>query len=455
MKLTFLGGADTVTGSKTLLETGGRRIMIDCGQYQGLKELRLRNWSPLPVAPEKIECVILTHAHIDHSGYIPLLVRNGFSGDIYCTEATRDLCAVLLPDSGYLHEKDAAYACKHGFSKHRPALPLYSEADARASLDRFRPVDFDSPLSLGGDLTVTFRNAGHILGAAQARLDLAGVKILFSGDLGRVGDPLMFDPAPGGETDYLVVESTYGGRSHGDEDPEQALSGIINRTVGRGGTVVVPSFAVGRAQLLMYYLMRLKQRAAIPDLPVFLDSPMAIDASEIFHRHRDRQRLDDEALRSTMTAVTYVREVEKSKALDGNRMPKVILSASGMATGGRVLHHLKHYASDHRNTILFAGYQAPGTRGDHLLRGAGEVKIHGRQIPVRAEVASLDMLSAHADEDGIVDWLATFAAPPRMTFVNHGEAAAAASLVARIGRELGWSCRTPDYARPIALTSAD
>lgn len=447
MKLTFLGGVDTVTGSKTLLENQTRKVMVDCGLFQGLKDLRLRNWSALPVPAERINDVVLTHAHIDHSGYIPLLVKNGFRGNIYCTEATRDLCGILLPDSGYLHEKDAEYARKWGFSKHRPARPLYTETDARASLERFRPVDFDTSHDIGDGLNVTFKTAGHILGAAQALIEHQGMKLLFSGDLGRSHDPLMLDPAPGGRVDYLIVESTYGGRKHGDEDPEQTLADVINRTVGRGGTVLVPSFAVGRAQLLMYYVMRLKQSCAIPDVPVFLDSPMAIDASEIFHRHRDRQRLNSDDMKRTMRAVTYVREVEESKALDVSQMPKLIISASGMATGGRVLHHLKHYAPDHRNTILFAGYQAPGTRGAHMVDGASKIKVHGNDIPVRAEVFNMDMLSAHADEDEIMAWLSCFDAPPRETFINHGDPDASASLRQRIEAELGWACRQPVYAR--------
>lgn len=451
MKLTFLGGAGTVTGSKTLLDASGRKVMVDCGLFQGLKELRLRNWSPLPVRPEHVDCVVLTHAHIDHSGYIPLLAKNGFRGTVFATEATRDLCGVLLPDSGYLHEKDAAYAIKHRFSKHHPALPLYSEADARASLGLIRPLDFDSAHDIGGGLMLTFRPAGHILGAAQARIEKDGVGILFSGDLGRMGDPLMLDPAPGGKVDYLIVESTYGGRRHSGEDPEQVLADIINRTAGRGGTVLVPSFAVGRAQLIMYYMMRLKRAGVIPDLPVYLDSPMAINASEVFRRHRHLLRLNEDDVRRTMQAVTYVRGVDESKALDASHMPKLIISASGMATGGRVLHHLKHYAPDRRNTILFAGYQAPGTRGADMVEGAREVIIHGRQIPVRAEVLNMDMLSAHADEDGIMSWLAEFNGRPRTTFINHGEPDAAGSLRKRIERELGWSCRVPDYMDTIDL----
>ncbi len=453
MKLTFYGAANTVTGSKTLLETTNQRVMVDCGLYQGLKELRLRNWSPLPVRASAIDAVVLTHAHIDHSGYVPLLVKNGFSGPVYATEATRDLCQVLLPDSGFLHERDADYANRHNFSKHKPALPLYTEADAENSLKQFKATHFNRDFDLAGGLTLNFRPAGHILGAAQVRLEHKenGTSILFSGDLGRAGDPLSVDPAPGGKVDYLVVESTYGGRHHGKEDPETTLADIINRTVKRGGTVLIPSFAVGRAQLLMYYLMRLKESGRIPDLPVFLDSPMAIDASEIFRRHHRLHRLNENDVQRTCNVATYTRGVDESKALGINPVPKVIISASGMATGGRVLHHLKNLCPDGRNTIVFVGYQAPGTRGEKMLAGAREVKVHGRQVKVRAQVQNLDMLSAHADEDEIMAWLGTFTAAPRLTLINHGEPEATASLRQRIESELGWPCRVPEYCDTVEL----
>ncbi len=453
MKLTFYGATNTVTGSKALLETANKRIMVDCGLFQGLKELRLRNWAQLPVKAGAIDCVVLTHAHIDHSGYVPLLVKNGFSGPVFATEATCDLCQVLLPDSGFLHEKDADYANRHRFSKHSPALPLYTKDDADRSLKQFRTVEFERDFDLGDEITLNFRPAGHILGAAQARFEHDGTSILFSGDLGRAGDPLNVSPAPGGKVDYLVVESTYGGRLHGKDDPETLLAETINRTAKRGGTVLIPSFAVGRAQMIMYYLMRLKDSGRIPDLPVFLDSPMAINASEIFRRHHRLHRLNESEVQRTCNVATYTRGVEESKALGINPLPKVIISASGMATGGRVVHHLKNFSPNQRNTIMFVGYQAPGTRGDKMLAGAKEIKIHGRQVPVRAEVQNLDMLSAHADEDGIMNWLASFSAAPKLTFINHGEPESAASLRQRIEAELGWSCRIPKYCDTTELVS--
>ncbi len=451
MKLTFYGAANTVTGSKALLETADKRVMVDCGLYQGLKELRQRNWAQLPVKASSIDLVVLTHAHIDHSGYVPLLVKNGFSGPVFTTEATRDLCQILLPDSGFLHEKDADYANRHGFSKHSPALPLYTKDDADRSLKQFRTVEFEKDFALGGGLTLNFRPAGHILGAAYARLEHNGTTIVFSGDLGRENDPINVNPASVGCTDYLVVESTYGDRRHSKDDPEEIIAETIIRTAKRGGTVLIPSFAVGRAQLIMYYLMRLKDKKRIPDLPIFLDSPMAINASEIFRHHHNLHRLNKRDVQRTCGIATYTRSPEESKALNTNLVPKVIISASGMATGGRVLHHLKNLCPDVRNTILFVGYQAPGTRGEKMLGGAREVKIHGRQIQVRAEVKNLDMLSAHADEDGIMGWLGSFDAAPKMTFINHGEPEAAASLRQRIESELGWSCRVPEYCDTVVL----
>ncbi|MCK7611801.1 MBL fold metallo-hydrolase RNA specificity domain-containing protein [Roseibium sediminicola] len=451
VKLTFLGGVGTVTGSKYLLEAEGLKILVDCGLFQGYKQLRLRNWGPLPVDPKSIDAVILTHAHLDHSGYVPLLVRNGFKGPVISTEATRDLCAILLPDSGFLQEKDADFANRHGFSKHHPALPLYTRKDAELSLERFRPVGFGAQKKLFDKVDVRFRGAGHILGASTVELDWNGRKIVFSGDLGRYGDGMMLDPEPVRHADYLLVESTYGNRLHEQEDPEDVLAKVITETAGRGGTIVIPAFAVGRAQLLLFHIQRLKDAGRIPDLPVFLDSPMAVSASEVYRGHLGEHRLTAEECNWSGNAARYVQDVEESKDLDRNRMPKVIVSASGMATGGRVLHHLKHYATDHRNTILFAGYQAGGTRGAALVAGATSVKIHGSQIPVRAQVGSLQMLSAHADADEIMRWLGNFQAPPKLTFVTHGEPDAADALRHRIESDLHWSCHVPDYREEIEL----
>ena len=451
LTLSFLGGAGTVTGSKFLIESDGHRILVDCGLFQGLKELRLRNWARFPIDPSSIEAVILTHAHLDHTGYLPLLVKQGFAGPVQCSEATADFCGILLPDAGHLQERDAEFANRHGFSKHKPALPLYTQADAINALQNLTPVPFDSACSVPGGASFCLRHAGHILGAASVQLDWGGTTLVFSGDLGRYDSSTMLDPAPCDHADYLVVESTYGNRRHDRRSPEEALLEVIDRTVARGGTVVIPSFAVGRAQSLLWHLYRLKASGQLANVPVFLDSPMAIDASDIFCRHLDDHRLTDPECRNSCAVAQYVRSVEDSKRLTADPTPKVIISASGMATGGRVLHHLKHYAPDAKNTILFAGFQAAGTRGAAMVAGAESVKIHGEQIPIRAEVHNLDMLSAHADAHEILRWLRGFAKPPRMTFVVHGEPSASDALRRRIEEDLGWRSVVPDHGQQVEL----
>jgi metallo-beta-lactamase family protein len=450
-KLTFLGGVGTVTGSKYLVECGGRRILIDCGLFQGYKQLRLRNWAKLPVGPATIDAVLLTHAHIDHSGYLPLLIRDGFRGPVVCTDATRDLCGVLLPDSGHLQEKDADFANRQGFSKHKPALPLYTEEDAHAALKRFRPVSFEKPIPLPGGIEARFLYAGHILGAAMIKLTWAGRTILFSGDLGRPNDILLHAPARVERSDYLVVESTYGDRVHPQIDAAEALATVVDQTAARGGTLLIPAFAVGRTQELLVHLHQLKRAKRIPDLPVFLDSPMAIDASDIFSRHAKSHRMSETDIRSAFAVANYTPTLEQSKALDINGRPKIVISASGMATGGRVLHHLKVYAPDPRNTIAFAGFQAGGTRGAALTGGADLIKIHGQYVPVRARVENLQMLSAHADANEILAWLGGFKMAPRTTFITHGEPAASDALRRRMEEERGWPCAVPDYRDEVEL----
>ena len=452
LRLKFLGAAGTVTGSRYLMDLGTRRILVDCGLFQGYKPLRLRNWAPFPVAPAAIDDVVLTHAHLDHSGYLPLLVKNGFAGRVLCTPATRDLCEILLRDSGYLQEKEAEYANRHGFSKHKPALPLYTQQDAERSLRRLSAVAFDREFEIGPGVSLRFRHAGHILGAAIVEMAANERSIVFSGDLGRPDSPTMLPPERVARADYLIVESTYGHRKHPPIDPQYALAEVIKRTIARGGSVLVPVFAVGRAQDVLYHVSRLKQSDRIPrTLPVFLDSPMAVDAGRIFHEHAADHSLSEDECRSACAVAKYVRDVEESKALNSNRVPKVILSASGMATGGRVLHHLKHLAPDSRNTLLFAGFQAGGTRGAAIVGGAKTVKIHGVQVPIRAEVTNLDMLSAHADADEILSWLRPFQSAPKMTFITHGEPAAADALRLRIQDELGWPCAVPEYLEEVAL----
>jgi len=451
LKLSFLGGAGTVTGSKYAVEHDSHCILIDCGLFQGFKALRLKNWAPFPIEPRNIDAVVLTHAHLDHSGYLPLLVKRGFSGPIFCSHATADLCAILLPDSGHLQEKDAEFANRHGFSKHKPALPLYTEEDARDALKRLRAIPFDREHLLPGGAAVRLRRTGHILGAASVQLDWAGTTIVFSGDLGRYDDATMVDPVSVDRTDYLLVESTYGNRRHDKRDPTDALKEVVGQTVARGGTVVIPAFAVGRVQSLLFHFYQLKSKGYLTNVPIFLDSPMAVDASKIFCKDIQDHKLAEDECRRSCAVAKYVRSTEESKALTANPMPKVIISASGMATGGRVIHHLKSYAPDPRNTILFAGFQAGGTRGAAMMAGAESIKIHGQYVPVRAEVSNLDMLSAHADSDEILRWLRGFKSAPRRTFITHGEPAASDALRHRIEEELGWACTVPDIGQKVDL----
>jgi metallo-beta-lactamase family protein len=452
LMLSVLGGAGTVTGSKYLLDDGNHRILVDCGLFQGFKALRLKNWAQLPVDPRSLDCVVLTHAHIDHSGYLPRLVKQGFKGPVFASAATIDLCRILLPDAGYLQEKDAEFTNRHGFSKHKPALPLFTQKDALDSLNRLTPIPFEQDRPLPGGATIQLRRSGHILGAASVRVQWAGVTTVFSGDLGRYNDPIMVDPVPFDHTDYLLVESTYGNRRHAKDDPAETLASVIEATVARGGTVVIPAFAVGRAQTLLFHLKNLKAAGRLANIPVFLDSPMAQDAGEIFCRNGENHKLTKAVCRQACAVAHYVQNVEESKALTVNPMPKIIISASGMATGGRVLHHLKRFAPDPRNTILFAGFQAAGTRGSAMVAGAESIKIHGEYVAVRAQISILDMLSAHADADELLRWLLGLKNAPRMTFITHGEPAAADALRHRIEKGLGWPCLVPDHGERVELT---
>jgi metallo-beta-lactamase family protein len=445
MRLTFLGATGTVTGSKFLVTASKRRILVDCGLFQGFKQLRLRNWTPLPVKAESIHAVALTHAHVDHSGYLPVLVKQGFAGPVFCSAGTRDLCGILLPDSGFLQEEEAEYANRHGYSKHAPALPLFTRLDAQHALTHLVPIGYEKLHDLGDGLTVRLDPSGHLLGASYVSLTLAGMTVTFSGDLGRPHDPIMRAPASIPAPDYLVLESTYGDRRHDPTDPEEVLAEIINRTATRGGVLIIPAFAVGRAQTVLFYVSRLKASNRIPDIPVYLNSPMAVDATGVYAAHQGEHRLTPDQWRAMGRAVHVVGDVQESKRLNTREGPMIIISASGMATGGRVVHHIKAFAPDPKNTILFAGYQVPGTRGAALVSGARSVKIHGEYVPVNAEVAAMNNISAHADADEIIAWLRTFGAPPRKTFITHGEPAAADALRHRIEEELGWACRVPEY----------
>lgn len=451
MKLTFLGAAGTVTGSKYLLEHAGRQILVDCGLFQGYKHLREMNWEPFPVDVSRLDCVILTHAHLDHSGALPLLLRNGYRGPIYTTPGTIDLCQLLLPDSARLQEEEAEYLNRHQASKHKPALPLYTEEDARHVLRYMQAVPFNETIEVVPGMQLSLRPAGHIIGAASAEIQAGGLTIVFSGDVGRDDDPIMRPPTPLGKADYLVIESTYGDRLHQPEDNEALLAEIIQRTAGRGGSVVIPAFAVGRAQTLLFLLSRLKARHAIPELPVFLDSPMAIDMTEIYHRHRKEHRLSPEECKGLCRVATMVRTSDESRALNKVRYPAVIISASGMATGGRVLHHLKRMAPDRRNTIVLVGYQAGGTRGARLATGEKSIRIFGEDVAVNAEVAMLRGMSAHADAGQLMRWMAAMPHAPRKVFLTHGEPGPADILRQRVDRELGWTAGVPRLGQTVEL----
>ena len=451
MQLTFLGAAGTVTGSKYLLEYRGRRLLVDCGLFQGLKQLRLRNWDAFPLPPRQVDAVVLTHAHIDHGGYLPALAKQGFHGPVYATDATRDLCALLLPDSGHLQEEDAEYANRHGFSRHHPALPLYTEEDGRRALRLFRTHEWGEAFEAIPGVQVRFHRAGHILGAPSVHAAWEGGSVPFSGDLGREEDLLMLPPEPPPAADHVVVESTYGDRMHEDEDPAEELARTIRRTAARGGIVLVPAFAVGRAQALMLLVARLKQAQRIPDLPVFLNSPMAANATDIFRTHHGEHRVDAAECRRMCDVARVVNTVEESRSLNALRFPAVIISASGMATGGRVVHHLKAMAPDRRNTILLAGYQAAGTRGAAIAGGARDVKIHGEHVPVRAEVVMLGSMSAHADRSELLAWVGNLPRPPRQLFITHGEPVAADSLRQAIEEAHGWPCMVPEHRQAVDL----
>jgi metallo-beta-lactamase family protein len=451
MQISFYGATGTVTGSKYLFEDGAATTLVDCGLFQGFKQLRLRNWLPLPLAPKHIDSVVLTHAHIDHSGYLPLLVRNGFAGQIYCSKATKDLCEVLLPDSAHLQEEEARYANKRGFSRHKPALPLYTIEDAERALRHLHAVEFDEPVRLSQTSTARFLPAGHILGASMIMIEGAGRRILFSGDLGRPNDPMMRPPTKIEQADVLVLESTYGNRRHAQTDHEEELGAHLNRAVKRGGVVVIPAFAVGRAQALLYLIARLKSHGKLVGVPVYLNSPMAVNVTNIYHAYRSQHRLSVEECKATCEVAEFVNTPDDSKELNRKKGPMIIISASGMATGGRVVHHLKAFASDPKNLILFSGFMAAGTRGAKILGGAETVRIHGSDIPIRAEVASLDTLSAHADYTEILDWLRSFRKAPKATYLTHGEPAAADRMRQHIEAEFGWECYVPDYKEKVTV----
>jgi len=461
-QLTFLGAAGTVTGSKYLVQANGKRLLVDCGLFQGGKELRQRNWTPLPLDPATIDWVVLTHAHIDHSGYVPRLVRSGFRGPVLADAATKELCQLLLPDSAHLMEEDAADAAKKGRSSHKPPLPLYTQDEALAALERFHEIPRLGEYRISPEFLVRAHNAGHILGACSLELEITEgsqkITVLFSGDLGRYGQPILYDPEKPPRADVVLCESTYGDRDHPSDPPaEQALADTINRVAKRGGVIVVPAFAVDRTQLLMYYVRKLEDANRIPQLPIYMDSPMAISTTGIYLRHREdcQPQFQAEAGGSALEAhnVHIMRSVEESKQINDVHTPAVIISASGMATGGRVMHHLIQRLPDPRNCVLLAGFQAEGTGGRILEDGAKFLKIHGQMVPVRAEVVNLRQFSAHAGKSELLHWLSGLPAPPRQLYLVHGEPAAATALQATIQSQLRWRANVAEYLKTVDLSA--
>ena len=444
--ITFLGGANTVTGSKYLVRHDKHCMLVDCGLFQGYKQLRLRNWNPMPVAADQIDAVVLTHAHLDHSGYLPLLAAEGFHGKVHTSKGTQLLCKILLPDSGHLQEEDASFANRHGTSKHSPALPLYTRQDALNCQNLIKAHPFGQTFEPIPGWRVSFTQAGHILGASSVLLELAGRRILFSGDLGRPDDSIMNAPDAPPAADTVLIESTYGDRTHPAENLEAELAPALKRLAARGGVAVVPVFAVGRAQAWLHAIANLKERHEIPHgLPVYLDSPMAVHTTHLFEELRGAHRLSVHEVQAMTRGATMINSTDESKALAARHGPMVILSASGMATGGRVLHHLEHYVGHHKNMVILTGFQAPGTRGATLASGARSLRLHGRDLPVNAEVVQLQSASAHADGHQLVQWLRSMPQAPDQVYVVHGDLAASDTLRGRIERELGWRALVPEH----------
>jgi len=458
----FLGATQTVTGSKHLIEAEGYKALIDCGLFQGLKELRLRNWEPMLVSPSTIDAVILTHAHIDHTGYLPRLVHDGFHGPVYASPGTVDLSRILLPDSARLQEEEADYANKARYTKHEQALPLYTEADAKDTLKLFHSVNYNKPFDLTKDMRFEFVQAGHILGSSFVCVDVTvdkGVskRVIFTGDIGRYNEPIINDPSAVDWADYIVLESTYGDRAHPDIDVKAHLGEIINATAARGGHILIPAFAVGRTQLLIYLIRELEDENRIPVLPVYIDSPMAVNATKLYLNHKEDHDLDMRALedahRNPLATHNFrlAKSVQESKEVSAQKHSTIVISASGMATGGRILHHLRQRLPDARNTVILVGFQAAGTRGRLMAEGAESIKIFGEEVPVNAQIEQIENLSAHGDYREILRWLGGFKSAPEKVFLVHGEPAAAASLKSKIEEQFHWQIEIPTYGEKVNL----
>lgn len=459
MRLQFLGATETVTGSKFHLALNGHSWLVDCGLYQGLKELRLRNWQPLQVDVKSLDAVVLTHAHIDHSGYLPLLVRNGFDKRILASEPTIELCKILLPDAGYIQEEDAKFAAKKGFSKHTNPMPLYTYVDALASLKHLTAIEDREWVNLSDDVRIMLRPAGHILGSRFINVSVKEkhhkFNIMFAGDIGSYDALIAVDPGDVKSVNYLVLESTYGDRLHTEEDILKRFEGIIKRTVERGGKVVIPAFAVGRTQEVLYILKKLEDAGRLPDIPIYLNSPLAIDATAIYIKYASEHNFFDNGTEPTLafhpSRLVLVHDAEESKHLNSLAEPAILISSSGMMTGGRILHHLKAYLPDPKSTLVITGFQAAGTRGRAIIDGAKAVKIHGMPVAVNADIEFVESLSAHGDYGDILRWLKGFTQPPKMTFLVHGEPEASIALGKRIEEELNWKVTIPKYLEKFEL----
>ncbi len=464
LKLSFHGGAGTVTGSRHLVDLDGTRMLVDAGLFQGLKKLRLRNWSGPGFDPAKVGHLMLTHAHIDHSGYLPRLVRNGFRGPVHCTPATRDLAEILLKDSARLQEEDAEYANRKGHTKHRPALPLYTSEDAERAIGLMSPTDWGTWVDCGDGIRSRFHNMGHILGSAMVETQVEHgdrtSTIVFSGDVGRFDVPLHSNPDPLPACDVLVVESTYGDRDHEHRPVAEQILDAVLATVDRGGTVLIPSFAVGRTQLITLSLRELINEGRMPDLPIHIDSPMAVNATKLYTKYMadptvDAELLEDGRQRLFPKNVHFHRTVAESKALNRMKGPRIVISASGMLAGGRVLHHLRRLLPDPKNLVMLVGYQAAGTRGRRMMEGAKTIRIHGQDIPVRAQFTALGGLSAHADRGELVRWIESAATPPATVFVVHGEPDSSSAFAQLVERKTGARCFTPDLGAVYDLDRLD